>query len=59
MQDIELVIGAQPPVPSLPPNETKLRFERVLVMFMKVVLSKFVVVLFLDGIRGIDYLCSL
>eukprot|EP00026_Physarum_polycephalum_P000057 Phypoly_transcript_00057.p1 GENE.Phypoly_transcript_00057~~Phypoly_transcript_00057.p1 ORF type:complete len:2589 (+),score=470.61 Phypoly_transcript_00057:138-7904(+) len=54
MPDIELIIGEQPAVPQLQPTETKLRFERVLILFLKVILSKFVVVLFLDDMQWAD-----
>lgn len=48
--EVEVIIGPQPPVPILPPSETKTRFERVLVLFLQVFLSKCTAVLFLDGI---------
>ena len=48
--EAEAIMGPQPPVPILPPAETKTRFERVFLTFVQVFLSKFTAVLFLDGI---------
>lgn len=50
LPEAEAIIGQQPAVPTLPPAETKTRFELVLTSFMHVFLSKFTTILFLDGI---------
>lgn len=50
-RQVEVLIGPQAPVPLLPPTENKIRFERVLVRFLIALLSKYSIVLFLDGIQ--------
>lgn len=44
------VMGPQQPVPTLPPAETKSRFQRVLIAFLQVFLARFPAILFLDDI---------
>jgi predicted ATPase len=56
--EAEVIIGPQPPVPILPPSETKTRFERVLILFLQAFLSKFTAVLFLDGIHSCAFITT-
>ncbi|WNC95076.1 AAA family ATPase [Paraburkholderia sp. FT54] len=52
---VELIIGAQPPVPALPPTEAQNRFRLVFRQFVTVFTSKaHPLVLFLDDLQWID-----
>ena len=48
--EIRGVIGIQPSVPTLPPNEARQRFENVFITFCKSFLANYTVILFFDGI---------
>ena len=53
--ELELVIGEQPPLPELPPQETQNRFEAVLLGFLGVFARKeHPLVLFLDDLQWLD-----
>lgn len=52
---LRLVLGAQPPVPELPPTETKNRFNLVFQQFIRVLAqSNHPLVLFLDDLQWVD-----
>jgi predicted ATPase/two-component sensor histidine kinase/tRNA A-37 threonylcarbamoyl transferase component Bud32 len=53
--ELELVLGAQPPVPELPPTETRNRFNRVLQQFIQVLAQPdHPLVIFLDDLQWVD-----
>jgi predicted ATPase/two-component sensor histidine kinase/tRNA A-37 threonylcarbamoyl transferase component Bud32 len=53
--ELELVLGAQPPVPELPSTETRNRFNRVLQQFIQVLAQPdHPLVIFLDDLQWVD-----
>ncbi|HZH76479.1 MAG TPA: AAA family ATPase [Archangium sp.] len=53
---LEQVVGSQPPVPELPPNEARNRFNRLLQRFLAVfATSERPLVLFLDDLQWADF----
>lgn len=53
--ELVLVLGAQPPVPELPPTETRNRFNRVLQQFIQVLAQpNHPLVIFLDDLQWVD-----
>ncbi len=53
--EVELIIGKQPPVPTLPPMETQNRFHRVFQQFVQVFTQpEHPLVLFLDDLQWVD-----
>lgn len=49
LPEIVSLIGPQAPIPVLPPNETRQRFESVIIAFFHLFLASFTVILFFDG----------
>src|SRR5208283_6133257 len=53
--ELELVIGKQPPVPEIPPQEAEVRFDAVLPRFLGAFARKeHPLVLFLDDLQWLD-----
>jgi predicted ATPase/two-component sensor histidine kinase/tRNA A-37 threonylcarbamoyl transferase component Bud32 len=53
--ELKLVLGPQPPVPELPPTETRNRFNRVLQQFIQVIgQAQHPLVIFLDDLQWVD-----
>jgi PAS domain S-box-containing protein len=53
--EVELIIGEQPPVPDLPPQEARNRFQRVLINFLGCFARpEHPLVLFLDDLQWLD-----